>query len=85
LNAIVPRENFKLTKGNLKAYTYAGDSGKSVVRRSRHKAQLGDKNAILRSSAELLLLPQLHFPPLPPPGNNGPGYHRCEDFSFGPG
>jgi hypothetical protein len=30
LNAIVPRENFKLTKGNLKAYTYSGDSGKSV-------------------------------------------------------
>jgi len=41
LNAIVPRENFKLTKGNLKAYTYAGDSGKSVVSKIKTKGTTG--------------------------------------------
>ncbi|CAG8953192.1 hypothetical protein HYFRA_00003393 [Hymenoscyphus fraxineus] len=30
LNQIVPKENFKLKKGNLKVYTYYGDSGKAV-------------------------------------------------------
>ena len=29
LNQIIPKSNFKLTKGDLKNYTYKGDSGKS--------------------------------------------------------
>ena len=29
-NQIIPKENFKLTKGKLSTYTYKGDSGKSV-------------------------------------------------------
>lgn len=27
LNQIIPKDNFKLTKGDLKVYTYKGDSG----------------------------------------------------------
>jgi hypothetical protein len=30
LNQIIPKEDLKVTKGNLKAYTYHGDSGKAV-------------------------------------------------------
>ncbi|KAL2010926.1 hypothetical protein VTN00DRAFT_3644 [Thermoascus crustaceus] len=30
LNQIIPKEDFTLTNGNLKAYTYYGDSGKPV-------------------------------------------------------
>jgi hypothetical protein len=30
LNQIVPKQNFKVTKGALKDYTYAGDSGNKV-------------------------------------------------------
>ncbi|CZS99423.1 related to DUF636 domain protein [Rhynchosporium agropyri] len=30
LNQIVPKENLKITKGGVKAYSYKGDSGKSV-------------------------------------------------------
>lgn len=30
LNQIVPKENFKLNKGDLKVYTYKGDSGNPV-------------------------------------------------------
>ncbi|KAI9845591.1 MAG: hypothetical protein M1837_004688 [Sclerophora amabilis] len=30
LNQILPKKNFKLTKGNLSTYSYKGDSGKSV-------------------------------------------------------
>ena len=29
LNQIIPKDNFKLTKGDLKVYTYKGDSGKA--------------------------------------------------------
>jgi len=42
LNAIVPRDNFKLTKGNLKAYTYTGDSGKSVVSKKIDKKAISE-------------------------------------------
>ncbi|CZS88010.1 uncharacterized protein RCO7_00979 [Rhynchosporium graminicola] len=31
LNQIVPKENLKITKGGVKAYSYKGDSGKSVT------------------------------------------------------
>lgn len=30
LNQIVPKDNLKITKGNVKIYTYYGDSGKGV-------------------------------------------------------
>lgn len=30
LNQIIPKDDLKVTKGNLKSYTYFGDSGKAV-------------------------------------------------------
>jgi hypothetical protein len=37
LNQIIPKDNFNLTKGDLKVYTYKGDSGKSAF--GRHAKQ----------------------------------------------
>ncbi|EHK96206.1 hypothetical protein M7I_8114 [Glarea lozoyensis 74030] len=49
LNQIIPKEDLKVTKGNLKAYTYHGDSGKAEV--------MGDKvvvrTGLLESAAKM--------------------------------
>lgn len=64
LNQIIPKEDFTLTKGNLKAYTYYGDSGRSLPLSLPNLPQthLSPKETTLkisdtRQTRQLLLLP----------------------------
>ena len=46
LNQIIPKDNFNLTKGNLKTYTYKGDSG-TFIHANRHSHCLAGQNRML--------------------------------------
>lgn len=79
MNQIVPKNVLKITKGegSLKAYTYKGDSGMSAIFKDGLTTAVTDIST--RQGGQLLLLPELHHPRLPPPGKNHITSHLSEE------
>ena len=79
----MPKSALNVTKGNLKAYTYYGDSGMpnslgDVMYEGVAKERADDVEND-RESGQLLLLPQLYYSCLPSPRRHGPGHDRRAD------
>lgn len=51
LNQIIPKDNFKLTKGDLKVYTYKGDSG--MISAPDTKSSFGHIPGLIGQTVEL--------------------------------
>lgn len=75
-NYIVPKDDLKVTKGSPSVYTYKGASGKFPLFPTQ-PPENGRWNVfrrvltildVFRQGREMLLLPDLHFAHLPPPG-----------------
>ena len=82
LNQIIPKDNFKVTRGDLKSYTYKGDSGTPLLLSPFfYPVQKAVLTLFHRELCRLLLLRKLHRSCLSPPACHGQ-QHRDPDVAL---